>query len=146
MVYQFDAAGSGTVIAEDRRDDLTPYLGLRYPASDIPKQAKQLYTRNWLRLIPTIDYAAAELLPSVNPLTQQPTDLSLAGLRSVSPIHLEYLHNMGVGASMSISLIKEQQLWGLIACHHDRDRYIFYEITRCATRTTLRQAARTAMD
>jgi light-regulated signal transduction histidine kinase (bacteriophytochrome) len=72
------------------------------------------------------------LLPNVNPLTQQPTDLSLAGLRSVSPIHLEYLHNMGVGASMSISLIKEQQLWGLIACHHDRDRYVSYEIrTAC---------------
>jgi two-component system, chemotaxis family, sensor kinase Cph1 len=132
MVYQFDAEGSGTVIAEDKRDDLTPYLGLRYPASDIPKQAKQLYTLNWLRLIPTVDYAAAELIPSVNPLTQQPTDLSLAGLRSVSPIHLEYLHNMGVGASMSISLIKEKQLWGLIACHHDRDRYVSYEIrTAC---------------
>ena len=132
MVYQFDAAGSGTVIAEDARDDLTPYLGLRYPASDIPKQAKQLYTLNWLRLIPTVDYTAAELIPSVNPLTQRPTDLSLAGLRSVSPMHLEYLHNMGVGASMSISLIKDQQLWGLIACHHDRDRYVSYEIrTAC---------------
>jgi two-component system, chemotaxis family, sensor kinase Cph1 len=132
MVYQFDAAGSGTVIAEDRRDDLTPYLGLHYPASDIPKQAKQLYTLNWLRLIPTVDYAGAELIPSINPLTQQPTDLSLAVLRSVSPIHLEYLHNMGVGASMSISLIKEKQLWGLIACHHDSDRYVSYEIrTAC---------------
>jgi two-component system, chemotaxis family, sensor kinase Cph1 len=132
MVYQFDVAGSGTVIAEDRRDGLTPYLGLHYPASDIPAQAKQLYTLNWLRLIPTVDYAAAELIPSLNPLTQQPTDLSLTGLRSVSPIHLEYLRNMGVGASMSISLIKEKQLWGLIACHHDCDRYVSYEIrTAC---------------
>ncbi len=132
MVYQFDEVGVGAVIAEDRREDLTPYLGLHYPASDIPAQAKQLYTLNWLRLIPTVDYAAAELIPSVNPLTQQPTDLSLAGLRSVSPIHLEYLRNMGVGASMSISLIKEKQLWGLIACHHDCDRYVSYEIrTAC---------------
>ena len=132
MVYQFDAEGSGTVIAEDRRDDLTPYLGLRYPASDIPKQARQLYLLNWLRLIPAVDYASVGLVPPLNPLTQQATDLSLAVLRSVSPMHLEYLHNMGVGASMSISLIKDKQLWGLIACHHDRDRYVPYEIrTAC---------------
>jgi two-component system, chemotaxis family, sensor kinase Cph1 len=131
MVYQFDAAGAGTVIAEAKRDGLTPYLGLYYPASDIPKQAKQLYTLNWLRLIPSVDYVPVELIPNLNPLTQQSTDLSLAVLRSVSPIHLEYLHNMGVGASMSISLIKDRQLWGLIACHHNQDHYVSYE-TRTA--------------
>jgi two-component system, chemotaxis family, sensor kinase Cph1 len=132
MVYQFDTEGAGTVIAEDKRDDLMPYLGLHYPASDIPKQAKQLYALNWLRLIPTVDYVPAELIPSINPLTQRSTDLSLAVLRSVSPIHLEYLHNMGVGASMSFSLIKDKRLWGLIACHHDGVRYVSYEIrTAC---------------
>jgi two-component system, chemotaxis family, sensor kinase Cph1 len=132
MVYQFDPEGSGTVIAEDRQGGLTPYLGLHYPASDIPKQAKQLYTLNELRLIPAVDYVPSELIPPINPLTQRPTDLSLAVLRSVSPMHLEYLHNMGVGASMSISLVKNKQLWGLIACHHDRDRAVSYEIrTAC---------------
>jgi two-component system, chemotaxis family, sensor kinase Cph1 len=132
MVYQFDPENAGTIIAEDKRDDLTPYLGLRYPASDIPKQANQLYKLNWLRLIPTVDYTPAELIPTLNPLTQHSTDLSLAVLRSVSPVHLEYLHNMGVGASMSISLIQDKRLWGLIACHHDCDRFVSYEIrTAC---------------
>jgi two-component system, chemotaxis family, sensor kinase Cph1 len=132
IVYQFDPEDAGTVIAEERREDLIPYLGLHYPASDIPKQAKTLYTLNWLRLIPTLNYTPAELVPLLNPKTNQPTDLSLAVLRNVSPIHIEYLGNMGVGASMSISLLKNKQLWGLIACHHECDRYISYEIrTAC---------------
>jgi two-component system, chemotaxis family, sensor kinase Cph1 len=132
MVYQFDPEGAGTVIAEEKREDLEPFLGLHYPASDIPKQAKTLYTLNWLRLIPTLNYTPAELVPHLNPKTNQPTDLSLAVLRNVSPIHIEYLGNMGVGASMSISLLKNKKLWGLIACHHECDRYISYEIrTAC---------------
>ncbi len=132
MVYQLDDEGAGSVIAEEKREDLTSFLGLHYPASDIPKQAKKLYTLNWLRLIPTLKYTPAELVPTLNPKTNQPTDLSLAVLRNVSPIHVEYLENMGVGASMSISLIKNKQLWGLISCHHACDRYISYEIrTAC---------------
>jgi chemotaxis family two-component system sensor kinase Cph1 len=128
MVYQFDAEGAGRVIAEAKRDALTPYLGLHYPPSDIPKQAKQLYTLNWLRLIPDVDYQPSELVPAINPLTNEVTDLSLSVLRSVSPVHIEYLHNMGVGASMSISLLKNKQLWGLIACHHDSAKYLTYEV------------------
>ena len=127
MVYQFDADGAGTVIAEDT-DQENPYLDLRYPPSDIPKQARRLYTLNWLRLIPNARYQPVELVPERNPLTQQPLDLSLAVLRSVSPIHLEYLQNMGVTASMSISLLQNQQLWGLIACHHRSPKYIPYHI------------------
>jgi len=130
MVYQFDPEGAGSVIAEATNQE-TPYLGLRYPSSDIPKQARQLYTRNWLRLIPNSQYQPATLVPDQNPVSQRPLDLSLAVLRSVSPVHLEYLHNMGVTASMSISLIRDGQLWGLIACHHTSPKYIPYE-TRTA--------------
>ncbi|HEY9663726.1 MAG TPA: GAF domain-containing protein, partial [Allocoleopsis sp.] len=127
MVYQFDPEGAGVVIAEDT-DQETPYLDLHYPPSDIPKQARQLYTLNWLRLIPDAHYQPVAFIPANNPLTNQPLDLSLSVLRSVSPIHLEYLHNMGVTASMSISLIQDQKLWGLIACHHSSPKYIPYHI------------------
>ncbi|MBI4781282.1 MAG: GAF domain-containing protein [Oscillatoriophycideae cyanobacterium NC_groundwater_1537_Pr4_S-0.65um_50_18] len=127
MVYQFDAEGSGSVIAEDTIHE-TPYLGLRYPSSDIPQQARHLYTLNWLRLIPDVSYQPVALAPVNNPVTQQPLDLSLSVLRSVSPLHLEYLQNMGVTASMSISLIQDQKLWGLIACHHSSPKYISYNI------------------
>jgi len=132
MVYQFDEAGAGRVIAEAKREDLNPFLSLHYPDSDIPKQAKQLYTCNWLRLIPDSDYQPVPLIPQLNPLTNRPTDLSLSVLRSVSPVHIEYMHNMGVGASMSISLLKNKKLWGLIACHHYSSKYISYEVrTAC---------------
>ncbi|MGI0485525.1 ATP-binding protein [Pantanalinema rosaneae CENA516] len=127
MVYQFDPEGAGMVIAEDT-DQETPYLDLRYPPSDIPRQARQLYTLNWLRLIPDAHYQPVALIPANNPLTNQSLDLSLAALRSVSPIHLEYLHNMGVTASMSVSLLHDQKLWGLIACHHSSPKYIPYHI------------------
>jgi two-component system, chemotaxis family, sensor kinase Cph1 len=127
MVYQFDADGSGSVIAEDTNHE-TPYLGLRYPASDIPQQARHLYTLNWLRLIPDVSYQPVTLTPANNSVTSQPLDLSLSVLRSVSPLHLEYLQNMGVTASMSISLMQDQKLWGLIACHHLSPKYISYNI------------------
>lgn len=127
MVYQFDQDGAGSVIAEETNQD-NPYLGLRYPAFDIPPLARQLFTLNWLRLIPDINYQPVPLLPSHNPLTQQPLDLTLSGLRSASPCHLEYLKNMGANASMTISLIQEQKLWGLIACHHSSPKYIPYHI------------------
>jgi len=127
MVYRFDEEGTGSVIAEDTNQGVS-YLNLRYPATDIPRQARHLYTLNWLRLIPDSTYSPVPLVPPHNPLTGQPTDLSLAVLRSVSPIHLEYLTNMGVTASMSISLVKDQQLWGLIACHHLSPKSIPYDL------------------
>ncbi|MDX2230475.1 MAG: ATP-binding protein [Leptolyngbyaceae cyanobacterium bins.349] len=128
MVYQFDAQGAGRVIAEAKRDDLKPYLGLHYPDSDIPKQAKYLYTLNWLRLIPDVDYNSVPILSNSQSSADEPIDLSLSVLRSVSPIHIEYLKNMGVGASMSISLMQDHKLWGLIACHHDTPQFVPYEI------------------
>lgn len=132
MVYQFDAEGAGQVIAEDRTNANESYLELRYPATDIPDEAKQLFTLNWLRLIPDVQYTPVELIPLLNPLTDQPTDLSFAVLRSASPCHIEYLCNMGVRGSMTISLLKNKQLWGLIACHHNSPRYLSYEVrTAC---------------
>lgn len=128
MVYQFDPEWNGEVIAEDRRDDLEPFLGLHYPASDIPAQARALYTLNWIRLIVDVGYRPVDLLPAGNPLTGGPLDMSCCILRSVSPVHIEYLHNMGVGASMSVSLLREGRLWGLIACHHVTPRHVPYAI------------------
>jgi len=118
MVYRFDGDWNGEVVAEDKADGLNSFFGLRYPASDIPAQARALYRRNWLRLIVDVGYRPALLVPARNPLSGAPLDLSRSMLRSVSPIHLEYLRNMGVRASMSISLLDRDELWGLIACHH----------------------------
>lgn len=118
MVYRFDADWNGEVIAEERREDLNPFLGLHYPASDIPAQARRLYTVNWIRLIADIGYTPVPLHPVFDPDSGAPLDLSFSTLRSVSPIHVEYLSNMGVTASMSISLVVDGKLWGLVACHH----------------------------
>jgi light-regulated signal transduction histidine kinase (bacteriophytochrome) len=118
MVYRFLPDGSGWVFAEAREDRLVSFLDLHYPAADIPAQARELYRRNWLRLITQIDYEPAPLIPVMNPRTGAPLDMSQATLRDVSPIHREYLRNMGVAASMSISILSQGKLWGLIACHH----------------------------
>ncbi|MEA5504367.1 ATP-binding protein [Halotia wernerae UHCC 0503] len=128
MVYRLDNNWNGIVIAEEKPEYLTAYLGLHYPASDIPNQARQLYSRNWLRLIPDASYQPAAIVPVNNPETEQPLDLSMSVLRSVSPFHVEYMHNMGVKASMSISIMKNKKLWGLIACHHQSPKYVPYEI------------------
>ena len=118
MVYRFLPDGSGSVVAEDCEAGMEPYLGLRYPASDIPLQARALYARSWLRIIGAVDYEPAPLMPALNPQTMRPLDMSHATLRSVSPIHLQYLKNMGVSASMSISVMRGGDLWGLVVCHH----------------------------
>lgn len=114
MVYQYDDEWNGEVVAEEKEARLEPFLGLHYPASDIPAQARALYEKNWIRIIPTVDYKPSPLVPAA----LQSLDLSNSVVRSVSPIHIRYLKNMGVGASMSISLIVDGQLWGLVACHH----------------------------
>jgi chemotaxis family two-component system sensor kinase Cph1 len=118
MVYQFLHDQSGSVVAEARADGVTSYLGLRYPASDIPSQARRLYLNNWLRLIPDATYTPVPIEPPTNPKTGRPLDLSYSVLRSVSPVHLKYLENMGVRASMSLSIVVNGKLWGLVACHH----------------------------
>lgn len=114
LIYRFDEQWNGTVIAEDRNDALPSYLDLRFPASDIPAQARELYRRNRLRIIPDADYTPVPI-QSHDPA---PLDLSDSVLRSVSPVHLEYMRNMGTPASMSISILREGALWGLISCHN----------------------------
>jgi two-component system, chemotaxis family, sensor kinase Cph1 len=129
MIYRFDEHdGSGVVIAEHKQPDQEAFFGLHYPASDIPQQARRLYVRNRLRLIGDAAYRPSPIVPTDNPLTGQPLDLSDSVLRSVSPIHCEYLRNMGVRASMSVSLVKDEQLWGLIACHHREPRFVPYAV------------------
>ncbi|WP_182524784.1 SpoIIE family protein phosphatase [Nocardioides dongkuii] len=118
MVYRFDPEWNGEVVAEHRRPDLNPFLGLHYPATDIPAQARRLYTVNWIRMIPDLSYVPVPIVPVLDPATGAALDLSHSTLRSVSPIHVEYLGNMGVTASMSVSLVVDGELWGLIACHH----------------------------
>ncbi len=117
MVYRFDRDWHGEVVAECVDAGFDSFLGLHYPASDIPAQARALYTRGWLRLIPDARATPSPLVPLLDPETAQPLDLSDAALRSVSPVHIEYLHNMGVLASMSVSILPRGRLWGLVSCH-----------------------------
>jgi light-regulated signal transduction histidine kinase (bacteriophytochrome)/ActR/RegA family two-component response regulator len=124
LVYQFMPDESGWVIAESKAEGLEPFLDLHYPAADIPKQARALYVKNGLRLITQVNYEPARLVPTNNPKTGNPLDMSQAILRDVSPIHREYLRNMGIDASMSISIIIGGALWGLIACHHYSPRVL----------------------
>ena len=128
MAYRFHSDGSGSVEAEAKEPSLESYLGLRYPASDIPQQARALYLRNWIRLIPDIHYRPAPLLSGAGWPAGKLLDLSRSVLRSVSPIHVEYLANMGVAASMSISIIIDNKLWGLIACHHMSPRFLPFRL------------------
>ena len=117
MIYKFADDGSGKVIAEDRRSDLESFWGQHFPASDIPAQARLLYLRNTIRVINDVRDPGAALEPALD-AQGRPLDLSYSYLRSVSPIHIEYLRNMGVSASMSASIVMNGALWGLIACHH----------------------------
>jgi diguanylate cyclase (GGDEF)-like protein len=124
MVYRFDADAHGSVIAEEHAPAQEPYLGLHYPAGDIPRQARILYFRNRLRLIANVDYRPVPLLVAPSLAGPEALDLSLSVLRSVSPVHLDYLRNMGVAATMTVSLVIDDRLWGLLACHHGTPKRI----------------------
>lgn len=124
MLYQFTEEWHGKVIAEVRAPHMDAYLGHYFPASDIPAQARAVFLENWLRMIPDVDYAPAVLYPGTNPRNGAPLDLGHSTLRSVSPIHIEYLRNMQVKATLTVSLVNEGRLWGLIACHHATPRLI----------------------
>nr|WP_028238924.1 ATP-binding protein [Stutzerimonas azotifigens] len=129
--YRFDAEGNGLVLAEQADDGYPRYLGLSFPASDIPPQARRLYCDNLIRMIPDANYRPAALVPPSDPRTGAPLDLSFASLRSVSPVHLQYMRNMGTLASMSISIVIGGRLWGLISCHDAQPRQVSYQ-TRTA--------------
>lgn len=128
MVYKFDPEGHGKVIAEARDPRLESLLGHHYPSTDIPQRARELYLRNRVRLLVDVDYRAAELVPRLVPGLGTELDMSMCSLRSMSPLHLQYLRNMGVTATLVVSLVREGQLWGLIACHHYRPFNLRYAV------------------
>jgi light-regulated signal transduction histidine kinase (bacteriophytochrome) len=127
MVYRFDPDGHGEVFSEQREDNLEAYLGNRYPASDIPQIARRLYETNRIRLLVDVSYRAIPLIAGDDAIHDGQLDMSLCSLRSVSPIHIQYLKNMGVSATLVVSLMAGGSLWGLVSCHHYSPRNISYE-------------------
>ncbi|MBA4285338.1 MAG: PAS sensor protein [Xanthomonadaceae bacterium] len=127
MVYKFDPDGHGEIIAEARRNDLDSLLGHHYPATDIPQRARELYIRNRVRVLVDVHYEPVPILPRRLPDGSE-LDMSLCHLRSMSPLHLQYLKNMGVTGTLVVSLVREGRLWGLIACHHYAPRYVPYPV------------------
>ncbi len=132
MIYRFLDEGAGAVLAEDRAEGMPSFLNHHFPGSDIPAQARALYVRNLVRAIPDVAYTPAPLVPAWT--LDEPLDMSDCALRSVAAVHMQYLRNMGVGASASISVVKDGLLWGLIACHHATPKLMPYDI-RAAART-----------
>jgi light-regulated signal transduction histidine kinase (bacteriophytochrome) len=130
MIYRFDQDNAGEVIAESLTSGMEPFLGLHYPGSDIPAQARALYLRNPFRIIADVNAPTVPLLPAGPGV--EPLDQSLAFTRAVSPVHIEYLRNMVVGASLSISIIVEGRLWGLVACHHRSPRLPTFQVRTAA--------------
>lgn len=128
MLYRFDADYNGEVIAESRAEELEPFLGLRYPHTDIPRQARELYLRNQVRLIGNTKELPARLMKSKDAGDDGLLDLSLSNVRGVSPVHLEYLYNMGVNATMSVAIVLDGKLWGLFAMHHYQPRVVDYNL------------------
>lgn len=128
MVYRFDPDGHGEVIAEGKEAELEPFLGLHYPASDIPLRARELYLRNRIRVLADVEYQAVPLVPRRFPPSGDELDMSMSWLRSMSPLHTQYLKNMGVTATLVSSLVSGGELWGLIACHHYSPRRVPYPI------------------
>ncbi|KHK90559.1 HWE histidine kinase domain-containing protein [Novosphingobium malaysiense] len=127
MVYQFNEDGAGEVVAESLNGTVDSFRGLHFPASDIPAQARRLYAKNMLRIISDVDDPTVAIHPATGP-NGDPLDLSMSGLRAVSPIHIEYLRNMGVKASMSVSIMRRGKLWGLMACHHYSPLTLSYSV------------------
>ena len=124
MIYRFAEDGHGEVIAEAKNEGLEPWLGLHYPASDIPKQAREMYKKSLTRIIADVNSIPSKIAAATNNML--PLDLTQSQLRAVSPVHIQYLKNMGVASSFSISILHKDKLWGLIACHNYTPRFIDY--------------------
>ncbi len=131
-LYRFDEDWNGAVIAENKADHMPSYLGQHFPSWDIPEPARRLFSKNYLRLIADIHYEPVPIIPTFSPLINEPTDLSYSVLRSVSPVHIEYLDNMNIRASLTISIIQNQTLWGLVACHHNEPKHVPYRARMAA--------------
>ena len=132
MVYKFDEEWNGEVIAESKENELDSWLGLHYPATDIPEQSRKLFLKHRVRIITNVNYTPVPIKPEISPVTGKPLDISRSTLRAVSPIHIEYLKNMEVGASLSAAIVVKGKLWGLIACHHRSKKFLnFYQRESC---------------
>ena len=131
MIYRFHPDESGEVIAEDKDEALEPFKGLRYPAADIPQQARELFRRNRFRVIADMQAGAVPIIPALSP-EDEPLDLSMSMLRAHSQMHLAYMRNMGVGASLAISIVRHDRLWGMISCHHREARLPPYSLRTVA--------------
>lgn len=125
MIYQFDERDdSGVVVGETVTNQMESYLGLHFPATDIPRNVRAMYFEMPIRYIPSIDHKLNKILPEINPITKTYLDLSTTMLRMVAPVHIQYLNNMGVASAVSIAIIHNNKLWGLIACHHKKPKYL----------------------
>ncbi|MHA6281035.1 ATP-binding protein [Salinimicrobium sp. CAU 1759] len=132
MIYRFDEEWNGEVIAECKNENMESWLEFHYPATDIPEQSRKLFLKHRVRLITNVHYKPVPIEPEFSPLTGEALDISRSGLRAVSPIHIEYLKNMGVGASLTAAIIVKGKLWGLIACHHNSKKYLdLYQRETC---------------
>lgn len=128
MVYKFDADGHGEIVAEARDEALDTLIGHHYPATDIPQRARALYLRNRVRVLVDVDYTPVPIVPRNRPGSGEELDMSLCSLRSMSPLHLQYLKNMGVTGTLVLSIVREGRLWGLIACHHYSPKRVSYAL------------------
>jgi diguanylate cyclase (GGDEF)-like protein len=128
MVYRFDPGGDGRVITEDRRADLISFLDLRYPASDIPEQARRLYLLQRVRYIEDVQEPSVPILAAPGVSVTTNLDMTYCGCRAVSPVHLEYLDNMGVRATLTLSLVQDDMLWGMLVCHHLTPKQLSVEL------------------
>ncbi len=127
MVYRFAFEGHGEVFAEKCEADMEAYLGNHYPASDIPQIARDLYKQTRVRMLPDVNYQPCAVRPRAAVGELDELDMTHCHLRSMSPVHRQYLTNMGVQATMVASLVCGEKLWGLITCHHQSARYMGYE-------------------
>ncbi|MEM1255518.1 MAG: ATP-binding protein [Cyanobacteria bacterium P01_H01_bin.21] len=133
MIYQFDENCAGSVVAEVKPPEKVSYLGLHYPATDIPNMVRQLYCQSNIRFIPDLRAPSVELVTAEQSVSQTPIDLSYAILRGVDPCCVEYHQNMGVTALLVIALVQDNQLWGLISCHHPTSKLLSYPVrSACA--------------
>ncbi|HEX7841458.1 MAG TPA: ATP-binding protein [Kofleriaceae bacterium] len=128
MIYKFHDDGHGEVFAESRPGELPSWLGLHYPAEDIPRPAREIFRQIWIRPVPDARAELAELVPLCHPDTGKPLTMTYCALRGPSVMYTEYLENMGVRASLTMPIRRDQELWGLIACHHREPAYLPYPI------------------
>ena len=132
MIYRFDTNWDGEVITQNSIETAPSFLGVHFPANDIPAQARYLYTKNMVRIVTDVRASPVPVTPALTPNNQRPLDMTYSALRSLSPMHMEYLSNMGVKASMVISLMENGRLWGLISCHHMSPKRISFAMREAA--------------